>query len=243
MKALLNALFTAGLLVFCAAAASADAWQAARPAYRGVENLADGVYSLIRGHLFTVLLPDRLSGRMSDIPADSSDNIFAQNLEKYHRRSRSIIFEARPMGQASSPAALDKWRNLALRVEMEATTDALAGTLVQRYQLARFGQDSGSYILNPSNWDVEFMASATVLGATYLYFAGLRTDWRTGPLRVDLDVPTGPSLRTVAGSNEGHLANLSFSRSNSPFSLRSAWGLHCGHFGPESLGVVYSSRF
>ncbi len=233
----------AAMLALCAASTRADGWQATRPVYSGVETLVDGVYGLVRGHLFAAILPGRLSQSMSAVPVGSSDKLFAELLEKRQARASRRILEARPAAPTSSPYALAVWRDVAMREETKAAVDAFADTLLTRYQLERFGQASGVYALNTQNWDAGFVASAATLGGAYLYVAGLSTDWTVGRVRVDFDSPAGSSLQTVAESGEGRLAEIRLSRQGSPLSLKSAWGLRGGSLQAESLGVAYSTRF
>ncbi|MDX6769384.1 MAG: hypothetical protein SF051_07615 [Elusimicrobiota bacterium] len=236
-------LLAAALLLFFAGPARADDWDAARPVYRGFERVADRFYGLMRGHLFSAVLPGRLSRRMSATPAASSDAVFARRMARRQDRARVRILEARPLGQASTPAALAVWRDTALSAQTAAVTDALADTLVTRYELERFGQDSGRYALDPRNWDAEFLASATVLGGAYLYAAGLRADWTAGAVRVDLDSPAGSALASAARSGEGRLVELRLSPRSSPLSLKSAWGLRRGRLASEQVGLAYTTRF
>lgn len=240
---MMNNAFAAVLMLSLAGPARAQDWDAARPVYRGVERVADRVYGLMRGHLFSAVLPGRLSRRMTAAPAQSSDLVFTARMARHQDRARVRILEARPLGQASSPAALAAWRDTAMSVQTTAVADALADTLVSRYQLERFGRDSGRYALDPRNWDPGFLASATVLGGAYLYAAGLRADWTAGALRVDLDSPAGPALASAARNGEGRVAELRLSPRSSPLSFKTAWGLRGGRFANEQVGLAYSARF
>lgn len=242
-KSRMNKALAAVLLLALAGPARADDWDAARPVYRGVERVADRVYGLMRGHLFSAVLPGGLSRRMAAAPAASSDAVFAQRMARRQERVRQKVYETRPLGQASSPAALAGWRDAAISAQTAAVTDALADTLVFRYELQRFGEDSGRYALDPRNWDAEFLASAGVLGGAYLYAAGLRADWTAGPVRFDLDSPAGPALASAARSGEGRVAELRLSPKGSPLSLRSAWGLRAGRLASDLVGVGYTTRF
>lgn len=236
-------LLAAALLLHLAGPARAEGWDTARPVYRGFERVADRVYGLMRGHLFSAMLPGRLSRRMAAAPLASSDALFAQRMARRQDRARERILEARPLGQASSPSALAAWRDTAISVQTTAVADALADTLVNRYQLERFGEDSGRYALNPRNWDAEFLASATVLGGAYLYAAGLRADWTAGAVRVDLDSPAGPALASAARNGEGRVAELRLSPKGSPLSLKTSWGLRGGRFASDTVGLGYAKRF
>jgi hypothetical protein len=237
-----NAL-AAVLFLALAGSARADDWDAARPMYRGVEKVADRVYGLMRGHLFSAVLPGNLSRRMASAPAASSDAVFTRRMARRQERVRQKVYETRPIGQASSPAALAGWRDTAISAQTAAVADALADTLVFRYELQRFGEDSGRYALNPGNWDAEFIASAGVLGGAYLYAAGLRADWTAGPVRIDVDSPAGPALSAAARSGDGRLAELRVSPKGSPLSLRSSWGLRGGRLASDQFGVGYTTRF
>ena len=231
------------LLVLAAPARSEDWAESARPVYRGVESVADGVYGLVRGHLISAVLPDRLSRRMSAVPVQTSDKIFADRLRDRQEKASRRLIETRPVGPVG-PAETAAWQRSAVNSHATALTDAVADALVRRYQLERFGKDSGAYASNIGNWDPEFMLSAGVLGGAYLYVAGLRTDFNVGPLRVDFDTSTGNALRGALQHGDGRgLATLTLRRRGSPLSLKSEWGMKDGRMASEKVGVNYSARF
>lgn len=232
------------LLLLLASPARADDWaESARPVYRGVEALADGVYGLMRGHLISAVLPGRLSRRMGAVPVHTSDKLFAERLRYRQEKASRRLLETRPVGPVG-PSERAAWQRDAAGAHMTVLTDALADALVGRYQLERFGKDSGAYASNLSNWDPEFMMSASVLGSAYLYVAGLRTDFPVGPLRVDFDTCTGGSLRSALENGEGRgLAALTVRRRGSPLSFKTEWGLKDGRMASEKVGVNYSGRF
>ncbi len=232
------------LLLVLAAPARAEDWaESARPVYRGVEAVADGVYGLVRGHLISAVLPGRLSRRMSAVPVSTSDKVFAERLRYRQEKAARRLIEMRPVGPVG-PAETAAWQREAAGAHMTVLTDAVADALVRRYQLERFGKDSGAYASNIANWDPEFMLSAGVLGGAYLYVAGLRTDFNAGPLRVDFDTSTGNALRGALQNGDGRgLAALSLRRRGSPLSLKTEWGLKDGRVATEKVGVNYSARF
>jgi len=232
------------LLLLPAAGARAEDWaESARPVYRGVEAVADGVYGLMRGHLLSAVLPGGLSRRMSAVPVGTSDKIFAERLRARQEKAARRLLEERPVGPMG-PAETDAWQRGAAASHATVLTDAMADTLVRRYQLERFGRDSGAYASNPANWDAEFMLSAGVLGSAYLYVAGLRTDFNVGPMRVDFDTRPGAALQAAINTGQARgLAALTLSRRNSPVSLKTDWGVKNGRMGAEKVGVNYSTRF
>jgi hypothetical protein len=231
-------------LVVLASPLRADDWaETARPVYRGVEAVADGVYGLMRGHLFSALLPGRLSRRMSAVPVGTSDEVFAERLRARQDRALRRMTETRPIGSAGR-SEMSAWERRAIGYHATAATDAMMDALVGRYQLEAFGRDSGAYASNMGNWDAEFLASASVLGGAYLYVAGLRTDFGVGPLRVDFDTATGMALRSALQSGTGSgLAALSLARKGSPLALKTELGLTAGRAVAEKVGVTYSARF
>jgi len=240
MKALAFAVL---LLPFASGAKAVDWAESARPVYRGVEAMADGVYGLVRGHLLSAVLPGRLSSRMSPVPVGTSDQIFAERLRHRQEKASRRLLEERPIGPLG-PAEVAAWQRSAAAAHATVLTDAVADALVRRYQLERFGQDSGAYASNISNWDPEFLMSAGVLGGAYLYVAGLRTDFGVGPLRVDFDTSTGAALRGALQNGDGRgLAALTVARRGSPLSFKTEWGLRDGRAAYEKLGVNYSARF
>ncbi len=246
LAAILLGMKAAIVLMTLSLTASAEAgdWaESARPVYRGVEAVADGVYGLFRGHLFNAVLPGGLSRRMSAVPVGTSDAIFAERLRRRQERAAYRLVELRPVGPVG-PAENAAWQRRAVNLHATAMADAMADALIRRYQLERFGQDSGAYASNPANWDAEFAASAGVLGGAYLYIAGVRTDWTLGPVRIDFDTATGMALRAALQNGDGRgLAAVSLRRKDSPLSLRTEWGMTAGRFATETVGVNYSARF
>lgn len=230
--------------LFIASGARADDWaESALPVYRGVEAVADGVYGLLRGHLISAVLPGRLSRRMSAVPVATSDKIFAERLRLRQERVARRLLEQRPIGPVGAAEAA-AWQSRAAGAHALILSDAMADTLVRRYQLERFGKDSGAYASNLSNWDPEFLMSAGVLGSAYLYVAGIRTDFAVGPLRVDFDTRAGSAFRSALQDGEAPgLAALTVARRGSPLSIRSEWGVKKGRMLSEKVGVNYSARF
>lgn len=232
------------LLLIGAGPARAEGWgEAAKPVYRGVEAVSDRVYGLMRGHLFTALLPGRLTRHMGAVPAASSETLFVQELDRRQERAARRILDSRPGAAQAGPTAMNAWRDAALREQTSVLTDALADALIGRYQLESFGRASGDYATKTSNWDPEFLASATVLGGAYVYAAGLRTDWTLRGLRVDFDTVNGMGLRAAAERGEGRLGELALSPKGSPVALRSEWSLRQGRLANTRVGLTYAAKF
>lgn len=231
-------------LLLLAAPAPCEDWaESIQPVYRGVEAVADGVYGLVRGHLFSAVLPGGLSRRMSAVPLGTSDKVFTERLRYRQEKTARRLLEERPVGPLG-PAEAAAWQRGAASAHLTVLTDAMADALVRRYQLERFGRDSGAYASNPANWDAEFIASAGILGGAYLYVAGLRTDFNVGPLRVDFDTRPGSAVQGAIQNGDARgLAALTLSRRGSPLALKSEWGVKDGRMASERVGLTYSSRF
>ncbi|MEQ1918365.1 MAG: hypothetical protein ABL955_04140 [Elusimicrobiota bacterium] len=232
------------LLLASAGVVNAQDWaETAAPVYRGVEAVADSVYGLVRGHLISAVIPGGLSRRMSAVPVGTSDKIFADRLRYRQDKAARRLLVERPVGPMGIAEAAS-WQRAAAGAHVTVLTDAVADALVRRYQLERFGRDSGAYASNLSNWDPEFMASAGVLGGAYLYVAGLRTDFNVGPLRVDFDTRPGSAVQGAIQNGDARgLAALTLSRRGSPVSLKTEWGVKDGRMAADRVGVNYSSRF
>jgi hypothetical protein len=238
----MKALFVS-LMMFASPVRSEDWAESARPVYRGVEAVADGVYGLLRGHLISAVLPGRLSSRMSAVPLGTSEKVFSERLRHRQEKTARRLFLERPVGPLG-PAEAAAWQRQAVGVHATVVTDAIADALVGRYQLERFGKDSGAYASRLSNWDPGFLLSAGVLGSAYLYVAGLRTDFNVGPVRVDFDTRPGSTvLNAVQNGNAPGLAALTLSPKGSPVSLKTEWGVKDGRMASERVGVNYSARF
>ena len=212
-----------------------------RPVYRLAEGLSDGIYGLMRGHLFSALLPRRLAGRMARAPEKDSYAAFSARLSRNHARVARRAMSARPSPTEAGPSAEAKWRDLVRDEEQDALADAFASTMVDRYQLESFGKESGSYALNPGNWEPGFLASASVLGGAYLWAAGVDADFDAGPLNVGMRVAPGWRWRAAADGGGRRLASLELSPRGSELTLRAEWGAS----GPaaEKTSLVWERRF
>lgn len=225
---------------------SAEGWTdaAAHPAYSAVEKLSDGVYGLLRGDLFTPLLPQRLSQKMSSVPVGDSYTAFTAEMRRRQELAARRNAETIPVGSASHPASQTEWRERAFAAHREAALDALASTLLRRYQLDRFGKDSGEYAANSGHWDREFVTSGLLLGGAYAYFAGVRAGWNAGPAHIGLDLRPGQALKTSVENGSGSgLASLRISPRGTNFALRTDWGVRGGHALAERVGLAYTRRF
>jgi len=223
---------------------SAEGWTdaAARPAYRAVETVSDRVYGLLRGDLFTPLLPGRLSQKMSSVPVADSYPAFTAELRR--RQERAARKNAETLPSATNPVAQTAWRERALSAHREAALDALAQTLLSRYHLDRFGKDSSEYASHGEHWDREFVTSGIILGGAYAYLAGVRAGWTAGPAHIGLDLRPGRTLQTSVEDGAGSgLASLSISPRGTNISLRTDWGVRGGHALAERVGLAYAQRF
>ncbi len=238
MKALSLALW-----MLASPARSEDLAEFSQPLYRGVESVADGVYGLLRGHLLSAFLPNRLSGKMSAVPCETSERIFAELLRRRQEKTWRRLIAERPAGSMGIQETV-AWQRSAVNAHASAFADALVDALVFRYQLERFGQDSGTYASTFSNWDPKFSLSAGMLGGAYLYVAGLRGDFAIGPLQVDFDALSGASLQSaLLNGNARKLVALTFARKHSPLAFTSEWGVKAGRIASERVGVNYATRF
>jgi hypothetical protein len=212
---------------------------AGRYAYRAVERVSDGVYGLMRGTLFTSVLPRRLTRDMAAAPEQDSYAAFRAELSKHQLRASRRIVDARPQGVVASPASLAKWRTLARDEEQDALAGAFASTMVDRYKLEAFGESSGAYAKDRRNWEPGFLAPAAVLGGAYLWVAGVDAGWNAGPARVGLRV--APGWRWRAAGEARRLASVELSARDLPLSVRADWG----GTGPEAeaVTVAWTQRF
>lgn len=235
-------LLAIGLAVSSPARGGDWADAAARPGFSAAQGVSDGVYNLLRGHLFLSLLPGGLSRRMSEVPQASSYDLFSGKMRARQEAASRRLVESRPKDALDTPAAWSSWRRRAFSEETGMLTDSFADAMVERYALERFGRDSGSYASHLQNWDPRFLACAAVLGGAYVYAAGLRADWLIGPVRVDLDTKSGAALRSALEGGDGRgLVSLSLSRRS--VSLRAEAGLSRGRSAAERLSLSYTARF
>jgi hypothetical protein len=222
------------------AASSVDWNSAAQPVYASAENFTDAAFSLVQKPL-AFLLPGRSADRFGEDSGESSYDQFARQLKNKQNRADEIIAQSMPVGPVSS-AALAAWRGRVVGEERKALTDSFAATFAARYGLNRFNPlapdpDAGA-------WDAGRLASTALFGSVYAYVAGLRADFRAGPVKVDVDVASGARVvQEWANGRGGRLATVRVSRGDSPLSLAAEWGARDGRADRESLALDYTRRF
>lgn len=231
----------AALALLLAAPARAD-WteDPGRPAYRAIERLSDGAYSLLRGSLFSTLLPGRLTREMGRAPTTDSYAAFRANFSVKQDRAARRVLEARPAAQTDGPSARAAWLGYAREEQTAALRDALLDTLVDRYGLETFGRRSGAYASDRGNWEPGFLASSSVLGSAYLWAAGVDAGFDAGPARLGLQLAPGWRWRSaVEGRAVRRLARVETSRGGA--SLYAEWD--AGSSDAARVGASLSRRF
>jgi hypothetical protein len=209
-----------------------------RPAYRALEKVSDGVYGFMRGTL-TSTLPRRLTRDMAAAPERDSYEVFREEFSRRHDGAVARIRAAKPTAAVDGPSAQAAWRGYAAEQEQDALLGAFAETMVGRYKLESFGENSGAYAKDRRNWDASFLAPAAVFGGAYLWVAGVDAGWRAGPARVGLRVAPGWRWRAAGGARR--LATVELSPAGSALKLSADWG----GSGPEAEAVAlnWTRRF
>lgn len=231
----------AALALLLAAPARAD-WteDPGRPAYRAVERLSDGAYALLRGSLFSTLLPGRLTREMGRAPRGDSYALFRAHFARTQDRASRRVLETRPSGPADTPDARRSWLGFAREEQSASLRDALLDTLVERYGLETFGRRSGDYATNRDNWEPGFLASASVPGSAYLWAAGVDAGVKAGPARLGLQLAPGWRWRSAAeGGEVRRLARVEASRGGA--ALYAEWD--AGSADAARVGASWSRRF
>ena len=214
---------------------------AVQPSYLAAEKVADGIYGVVRGDIISTILPKRVGGESSAPPEDNSFATFSAELSARQARAARRDWEARPAPGALSTASIDAWLASSIAAHRDAVMDAFAASLMERYRVRRFGRASGDLLRDSDNWSVDMLATAAVFGGAYAYFAGVRADFDAGPLKVELDLAPGESLRTLPhGSDSRHLARLALSKRGIPLSLYAEWGPTQA---ADRVGANWSARF
>ena len=221
----------------------APAWidAAAQPTYQTAEKIADGLYGFVRSDLIGPLLPESLNSGIDAAPNDDSYATFMTALSARQTRAARRDWEALPAQGAVSAAVLGGYFTDSMARHRDAVLDAFAASLASRYRVKRFGRDSGDLLRDPENWSADVLASATLFGGAYAYFAGVRTDLDAGPVQVGLDLAPGASLKAAALSSDSRrLARVSLSPRNSSLSFYGEWG---ASLSADRVGASWSSRF
>ena len=217
-------LATAALVLAAANASAAERPAKAPGAYRAVEKLSDGAYNVLRGTLFSAVLPSRLTRHMGRVPKTDSYEAFRGRLSRM-----GPITPARDSREAANE-------------RLNSVRDAFISTLVDRYKLELFGKKSGDYALDTKNWEPGFLLSAGVLGSAYLWAAGVDAGIDAGPARLELGLAPGWRWRAASAGGSGRrLARAELSPRNSSLALKAEWG----DSGPmaETVGVSWTRRF
>jgi len=220
-----------------------------QPAYRFVEGISDGVYDFMRERIIGALLPDRLNQDLKAAPGQDSAPLFNKNLNDREARFIDRARAAYPIitddAGSAGEAQVETWRSWAAREQVSVAVDSLRDTLMQRYQLQLFGENSGNYAKQTQHWDPGFLAMAGLVGGSFLYLNGIHATAHMGDLRLGIDISSGLKLQHAV-ENDGttqHLAGLELGYKNSPVSVATEWGTTQGRFHNDTVGLNYKLRY
>src|SRR5687767_13226503 len=100
----------------------------ARPAYRVVERVTDGVYDALRSYFMGGVLPERLNRGLESSPGTDSYDLFTGELSRRQAGAVERLREAYPVvaaGQAASTDQLARWRGQVVEEQMSVVIDSL----------------------------------------------------------------------------------------------------------------------
>lgn len=220
---------------------------AAKPAYQVIEGLSDGAYWLIRSQFIGRLLPDGLMREMGRTPNGDSYAAFQANFGRKQERFMNRLREAYPATEAGrqDEGKMGSWRGQAASEQQAVAVDALTASLLDRYELPRFGRDSEAYAKNRRHWTPQFVTVASVLGGAVAYGNGIHADFKMKKLAASVDLKPGHAIAAAARGN-GNLdkaAEVELGVKDSRVTLAAAWQVKAGAMRSESLGVKYRLRY
>lgn len=222
---------------------------AVTPAFKVVQGISDRMYNLMRWHLIDTILPDGLTRNLHASPLRDSSNLFNQRLfgneARYIERLRQDFLLRRGADALYDPTQSRDWRAWAAAEQASVIVDAFKDTLIDRYELERFGRTSGDYASDRRNWNPGFLTMAGVLGGAFLYLNGVHAGTEIGRLKLGIDLPSGAKLREAlqTGFSRNGLAALEFGFKNSPLTVATQWGLRAGNLRSDRVGVKYHIRY
>lgn len=215
---------------------------AARPAYRFVEGIADGVYEFARIHIVGRLLPGRFNRNLAVASDRNSDELFAQNLRAREadllRRERAAYPVAAAQTGPIDCARLQDWRMRFLEEQQGVALNALTDTLLQRYRIKALGHASVSYMKERQNRDAGSLTMAGLLSGAAFYLNGLHAAVPLAGLRLKIDLRPGWRLRRTLGGDGAcpGWANLELGYKNAPITATMEWGVAGGRARAERRG-------
>lgn len=221
---------------------------AARPAYRVLEGVSDGVYDFLRSYFIGGILPGRLSRSLRQAPRQDSYGVFVSEFQKKEARLLERVRESYPMPEENGsydPRRLKDWRGDAAQEQVEVAVDAFRETLFTRYGLKGFGGQAERYAKDHRNWDPGFVAMAGLMGGTFAYFNGIHANASVGALRLSMDVRPFLRVRSALknGGTSDRLAALELGYKSKPVTLAAEWGAAKGRPRPTSLGLKYRLKY
>lgn len=222
--------------------------EAAKPAYQLIEGISDGAYWLLRSQFIARILPGGLAGELSLLPDSDSyaafQKSFAHRQERYLNRLREA-YPATEAGRAENARELASWRNLAISEQKSVALNALADSLLDRYELPRFGRDCERYARQRRHWTPQFVAVASVVAGAIAYGNGVHADLKVKRLAASLDMRPGHEI-AAAARGDGSLdkvAEVELGVKDSRVTLAAAWQVKRGALRSESVGVKYRLRY
>lgn len=222
------------------------------PIYTVAEFLTDCMYDVVRLKFMKRILHRNIRDDLSDAPDKDSFDIYEK---KFKEREDDYLrwlhtnypYPGGSLETGSKPniERLDKWKADAAKRQINVFLDSYQDTLLQRYQLEKFGRSFGQYGRN--NWEGDFVydAQAAVVVSAMLFLSGLRTGWfdvyDTG-MKMNLDLNAVNKLASALEKENGTLDRIGTVRvgyKENPITFKAQWGLHK----ETRYGLEYYKRF
>lgn len=222
-----------------------------RPIYSVAEFLTDCMYDVIRLKFMRRILHRNIREDLSGAPDKDSFHIYERKFNERENDYLSWLHGNYPhtgaleAGGRPDVQRLDKWKADAARRQLNVFLDSYQDTLLERYQLEKFGRSFGKY--GRDNWegDLIYDAQAAVVVSAMLFLSGLRTGWfdvyETG-MKMNLDLNAVNKLATALEKENGTLDRIGSVRlgyKDNPITFKAQWGLHK----ETRYGLEYYKRF
>lgn len=212
-------------------AATFQAVQALKPAYRLLEGISDGIFDAMRLHLFSQAFA-LIDSDFRQYKKSDSYAIFEQEFRGKEARLLQRLYERNDHSWSRDE-------------QVSVVVDSLKESLLARYHIDRLEKWASRYASNPDNWQPSSLTAAAIVGGSFLYLNGAHTQAAVGSAKIGVDLKSGlrvlHALRTA--KTVARAVGLEMSWNNHPLSVTSDWGVADGKLRSERYGFKYRIEF
>lgn len=223
-----------------------DALQLFRPAYNAAIGISDEIFDALRVYFLQPVFRG-VHGEIADYRRRDSYETFERELRRQEARFVQRMKETYPDRRSlagQDDLVSERWA-WAGGEQVSIVMDSFQDALLDRYRIESLEAWAARFSLERRELETGEISLAMAVGGGFLYYNGIHSESRLGPVKLNVDIKSAKSLlRSIENQeNLDRAASLELGWKNSPLSLATAWDIRSGGLRSDKVALKYRLTF